>query len=162
MPSYIRKLSLIVRSSLGSGTVDDVSGNPPDIRINAIARMPAHAPTINATTSHQNETIALPPRLFQSRRDVRPDYAAQSTQWHGRLNCCELHCVRTNSKKGGVAQAEPLYFIASHGMQKASRSIPTQSPPSLILNHPRLKKVFLLLEIDHLSHPRERVVGLLE
>ncbi|MEO6564511.1 MAG: hypothetical protein ABIO63_00600 [Casimicrobiaceae bacterium] len=50
--------------SLESAIVADRSANPPDIRINAIARMPPHVPTTNATTSHQNETIPSPPWLF--------------------------------------------------------------------------------------------------
>ena len=41
-------------------------------------------------------------------------------------------------------------------------SIPAQSPARLILDHPRLEEVLLLLEVDHLGHPRERVVGLVE
>ena len=43
-----------------------------------------------------------------------------------------------------------------------TQSIPVQRPAGLILGHPRLEEVLLLLEIDHLRHPRERVVGLLE
>ena len=37
--------------------------------------------------------------------------------------------------------------------------IPTQRPTRLILSHSRLKKVFLFLEIDQLTHPRKRIVG---
>src|SRR5262249_49158457 len=38
-------------------------------------------------------------------------------------------------------------------------SIPRECSTGLILNHPRLKEVLLLLEIDQLAHPRERVGG---
>ncbi len=36
--------------------------------------------------------------------------------------------------------------------------IPTQRPTRLILDHPRLKKVFLFLKVDQFAHPRERIV----
>jgi hypothetical protein len=39
---------------------------------------------------------------------------------------------------------------------------PNSTPTRLILNHWRLQEVPLALEIDHLRHPRERVVGLVE
>ena len=46
---------------LRSGTLlTDGSGNPPDIRINAAANIPAAPPPKNANNSHQPETIGLP------------------------------------------------------------------------------------------------------
>src|SRR5258706_8959309 len=36
-------------------------------------------------------------------------------------------------------------------------SVPTQRSSGLVLDHPRLEEVALLLEIDHLAHPRERI-----
>src|SRR5690349_17089728 len=36
-------------------------------------------------------------------------------------------------------------------------SVPTQRSPCLVLDHARLEEIALLLEIDHLAHPRERI-----
>lgn len=42
-------------------------------------------------------------------------------------------------------------------MECSEKLIPAQSPTALILNHPRLEEVLLLLQVDHLAHPREGV-----
>ena len=42
-------------------------------------------------------------------------------------------------------------------LQQQLISVPAKRPTRLILNHSRLEEVLLLLEIDELAHPRERV-----
>src|SRR3954467_11813754 len=46
------------------------------------------------------------------------------------------------------------FFLSAHSI---SRLIPVQRAAGLILDHARLEEISLLLEIDHLAHPRERI-----
>ena len=48
---------------LRSGMLRDGSGNPPAIRINAAASIPAHPPPKKAANNHQAETIQVAPFL---------------------------------------------------------------------------------------------------
>src|SRR5438128_11660922 len=61
-----------------------------------------------------------------------------------------------------IGATMPLFMEQNGCTSEMSFSIPGQRPTRLILNHSRLEEILLLLQIDHLRHPREGVVGLVE
>lgn len=64
-----------------SGTSGACSGRSPAINISAMSRTPAHPPATKPTTTHQNETIRLPP--FSRPR------GSPGTDPAPRLRCCK-------------------------------------------------------------------------
>jgi len=63
-------------------------------------------------------------------------------------NKCAVRAVESTGGSTGVTENFP-----------AHASIPVQSPAGLILDHTGLEEVLFFLEIDHLRHPRERLVA---
>src|SRR5256885_17029589 len=77
-----------------------------------------------------------------------------------RIRYCRNSVSRRLKKRSGVGQT----FLSRNVASAASfwPLIPAQRAAGLILDYPGLEKVLLLVEVDHLRHPRERVVGLVE
>src|SRR6516162_279483 len=101
--------------------------------MSAINSTPANPPPTNATNSHQAETILAPEVVWSD--------------------------ARHNGRPGGASLTTSQ---RSNRWSSAVSLIPAQCATGLILDDARLEKVLLLLQIDHLRHPRERVVRLVE
>jgi hypothetical protein len=67
--------------------------------------------------------------------------------------------LKVGSPQSKRAQTGPF---AAPRVKVPTSLVPAQRPTRLILNHPGLEEVLLLLEVDELAHPRERVGRALE
>src|SRR5690606_24235689 len=81
-------------------------------------------------------------------------------------HCIDDACVIAvrKTKTPGMCRAflfQPLRVETLTG-QGSSRSVPAQRTAGLVLRDARLEEVLLLLEIDHLAHPREGIFLALE
>src|SRR5712675_96913 len=77
----------------------------------------------------------------------------------GRSYLSLTRCFTEHKKR--PASPGPLVSICIVCMT-VSASIPGECAAGLILDNPCFEKVLLLLQVDHLRHPWERVVGLVE
>src|SRR5215467_4955981 len=110
-------------------------------------------PIPNARMSHPPDI-----NMFIASLSTRPvRIAASPTRSNCRVSLWFTLCY-TAPKKRGPAFRQTSFPSTLH----RSPLIPAQGSAGLVFNHPRLEKVLLLLEIDHLRHPRERIVGLVE